>query len=463
MNRTLLRAVLLAATAGAVVLLTLFGVLEWRDLSAAATVSADEQAQAVAGVVVDPAVGVVDGDVIRSAIGRTPAGVAGDLAVYLPAGRIVGAGHAAPVDVGAVRRSAVPGRFSAAGGYGLLTPVRLADRTVAVVEVFLPRWHVAAPWLRRMGVFAGGAVVAVGVAALVGWWRARPLVASVRTVVAAAGTIGQGRTGVEVPRSDAAEVNELIGTLNQISARVEQLIASEREFVADLSHRLRTPLTALRLDSESIGVGPVAERIRHAVTALETDIDDLIRTAERATRMASDSCDLAKVVRDRMAFWSTLAEHQGRGCGFDCDGTEALVGLPDKEVGAVVDSLLGNVFGHTPAGTPFAASVVKYAGWVTLVVEDGGPGIADSEAALRRGASGGGSTGLGLDIARHAVEATGGTIHVDRGRLGGARIRLRFAEAGSRHDHPAPRAWRLWSHSADLPAQTVGEHAVEPT
>jgi signal transduction histidine kinase len=57
----------------------------------------------------------------------------------------------------------------------------------------------------------------------------------------------------------------------------------------------------------------------------------------------------------------------------------------------------------------------------------------------------GGGTGLGLDIARDAVEATGGTIHIERAALGGARIRLRFAEAGEAHDDPQePRAWRMW-------------------
>jgi signal transduction histidine kinase len=450
-NRTLLRAVLLAATAGVLVLLTLFGVLEWRDLATSATASADEQAGTVAGAIVDPGSGVVDADQARAAIGRTPAGMAGDLAVYLPGGRIVGAGHAAPVNVVAVQRTGRAGRSPAPGGDIVLVPVQMPDGSVAVVEVYLSRWHVLGPWLRRMAILAGGGVLAVGVAGLVGWRRTRPLVGSVRGIVAAAGTIGRGRTGVRIPHSDATEVNQLIRALNLISVRVEQLVASEHEFVADLSHRLRTPLTALRLDSESIGDGPVAQRVRHAVTSLETDVDDLIRTASRVTRLAPDTCDLGKVVRDRMAFWSTLAQHQGRACEYQCDATEAPVGLPDKEVGAVVDSLVGNVFQHTVAGTPFAATVVRYAGWVTLVVEDGGPGIADTEAALRRGASGRGSTGLGLDIARHAVEATGGTIHVDRGRLGGARIRLRFAEAGSRHDHPAPRAWRLWSHSADLP------------
>jgi signal transduction histidine kinase len=275
----------------------------------------------------------------------------------------------------------------------------------------------------------------------------------VRAIVAAAGRMGQGRTGIEIPATDAPEVNQLIALLNDISVRVEALIASEREFVADLSHRLRTPLTALRLDSESIGDGPVAERVRHAVMALESDVDELIRTAARVTTLPAESCDVAKVVRDRMAFWSTLAEHQGRRCEFTSVAEEALVKLTDKEVGAVVDALLGNVFQHTPPGTPIAAAVVRYAGWVTLVVEDGGPGIVNTATALRRGASGRGSTGLGLDIARHAVVTTGGTIHIDRGRLGGARIRLRFAEAGSHHE-PAPRAWRLWSHSANLPPPT---------
>lgn len=71
--------------------------------------------------------------------------------------------------------------------------------------------------------------------------------------------------------------------------------------------------------------------------------------------------------------------------------------------------------------------------------------MADPVAALRRGVSGGGPTGLGLDTAHDAVEATGGTIHIERATLGGARIRLRFAELGARHaDPPEPRAWRLW-------------------
>ncbi len=428
MNRILLRATLAAAAAAAVVLLAVFGVLEWADLAGNASTTAATQADSVRDVLA----GGGPIDAVRAAIARTSLGQSGNLGVRLPDGTTIGSVHTSDVR---------------------LAPVPLPNGTTAVVATYQPTWAVLGPWLARMGVLVFGGVLAVGVAAAVGRRRNRPLVDSVRAIVAATASVGRGRTGIEIPASGAPEVTELIALLNEISVRVEALIASEREFVADLSHRLRTPLTALRLDSESIGDGPVAERVRHAVLALEMDVDDLIRTASRVTTLAAASCDAAKVVGDRMAFWATLAEHQGRRCEFDCGGEQALVGLTDKELGAVVDALVGNVFQHTPAGTPIAAAVVRYAGWVTLVVEDGGPGIVNTATALRRGASSRGSTGLGLDIARHAVVATGGTIHVDRGRLSGARIRLRFAEAGSHHE-PAPRAWRLWSHSADLPAQT---------
>ena len=127
----------------------------------------------------------------------------------------------------------------------------------------------------------------------------------------------------------------------------------------------------------------------------------------------------------------------------------ARIALAEDDLAAVVDALLGNVFRYTPEGAGFAVAVVRHAGWISLVVDDAGPGVADPAAALSRGVSSSGGTGLGLDIARDAVEATGGTIHIERAALGGARIRLRFAEADAEHDDPhEPRAWRLGRISA---------------
>jgi signal transduction histidine kinase len=424
MIRILLSALALSAGACGVVFLAIFGFVEWQTESAAQQASAHAQVESVADVV---ALGA-DADQLRAAIARTIGGEGGELAVHLPNGTTIGSLRA--------------------DGYGTTIFQSVpTSNGVCTVAAFLPIGGVIGPVLRRIGLLIGAGVPTLALAVAVGYRRTRRLVSATRAVVAAAGTIGQSRTGVEVPAIEASEFSALIGALNEVSLRVERLITNEREIVADLSHRLRTPLTALRLDSESIADGPVGDRIRLTLSAMEKDVDELIRGAERTMEPAPSSCDVARVVSDRMAFWSVLADHQGRWYEYHGDTSPAPVRLAAKDIGAVVDSLIGNIFQHTPPGTPFAAAVVCHAGWVSLVVEDGGTGVPDSGAALRRGISGRGSTGLGLDIARQAAEATGGTVHIDRGRLGGARIRLRFGEAGAHHPATAPRAWRLWSRT----------------
>jgi len=97
--------------------------------------------------------------------------------------------------------------------------------------------------------------------------------------------------------------------------QVEGLLAAERELAADLSHRLRTPLTVLRLNTASLGDGPAADQTRAAVGQLEGEVDQIIRTArEQRTAVGTlpAGCDAAEVIRERMAFWSALAEDEGR-------------------------------------------------------------------------------------------------------------------------------------------------------
>jgi signal transduction histidine kinase len=96
------------------------------------------------------------------------------------------------------------------------------------------------------------------------------------------------------------------------------------------------------------------------------------------------------------------------------------VPVPRSELILAVDALLGNVFAHTPEGAAFRVTVSP----AGLIVDDAGPGIADPAAAVQRGVSGAGSTGLGLDIVRRVAEAGGGRLAIDRGPLGGARIAL---------------------------------------
>ena len=139
-------------------------------------------------------------------------------------------------------------------------------------------------------------------------------------------------------------------------------------------------------------------------------MSDLIRTARRPLHEeVAVRCDLAEVVQDRAAFWGALADDDGRRwtCAIEPPGPH-VVRLDRADVAAAIDVLLGNVFAHTPEGTSYALRVEARDRRVRLALEDGGPGIGDPDAVLDRGASSGGSTGLGLDIAASTARAGGG-------------------------------------------------------
>jgi len=226
----------------------------------------------------------------------------------------------------------------------------------------------------------------------------------------------------------------LIGVAAYLAQRLGQRLLeaaaehvdAERELAADLSHRLRTPLTALRLDADSLPDGPARDRMRDAIEALDSEIDAIITAARTSvTDRADEATDLVEVVADRLAFWAVLAEDHGRPWEVVGGDTPVYVEVPAADLIGAVDALLGNVFQHTPQGTAFRLTV----GPAGLVVEDAGDGIADVPSALRRGASGAGSTGLGLDIVRRVASLAGGSLTVSRseparGGLGGAHVAL---------------------------------------
>jgi signal transduction histidine kinase len=191
--------------------------------------------------------------------------------------------------------------------------------------------------------------------------------------------------------------------------------------VADLAHRLRTPLTALRLDVDAVADPAEQARLTDGVDSLTRQVDELIRTARRPVREGvHPSADLRATVADRVAFWSALAEESGRGIDLRLPSGPVPVQAPAQDLGAALDALLGNVFSHTPEGTPLGVSVVVEDGWARVTVHDGGPGFPSSSATGRAL----GSTGLGLDIARRTAAAAGGTIRLGQGPLGGALVEL---------------------------------------
>ncbi|WP_031090805.1 sensor histidine kinase [Streptomyces sp. NRRL WC-3549] len=386
-----------------------------------------------------------DREELTRAVLSTEPGGRGRLAVHVPAtaeqpGRRleIGVRRATGKDVETVRAS---GRASVAevpGGFALLQPTALGSGGIAVVEVFVPEGEVShgvvTAWLILAGVGVALIVGSVAVADRLGVRMVEPA----QRLAGAAQDLGEGRLGTRVPEEGPTELRSAAVAFNSMADQVVQLLANERELAADLSHRLRTPLTVLRLNAASLGEGPAAEQTRAAVEQLEREVDTIIRTAREQRPQtqsthpgAGSGCDASEVIRERMGFWSALAEDEGRTVRLA--GVDRTVRIPvaRPELAAALDALLGNVFRHTPEGTAFAVDVHHSGDAVIVLVSDAGPGIADPEAALARGASGPGggpgavgSTGLGLDIVRRVAESTGGDLRIGRSVLGGTEVRV---------------------------------------
>jgi signal transduction histidine kinase len=356
----------------------------------------------------------------------------------------IGQRRAAVKDIATVRRLGRASTTEVAGGSTLLQPVALDADLVAVVEVYVPEAEVS------NGVGTAWAVLAaVGVALILGSVAVADrlgvrMVQPAQRLVEGAHELGEGKLGARVPEEGPKELRLAAEAFNSMADQVVQLLANERELAADLSHRLRTPLTVLRLNAASLGDTPVAEQTRAAVAKLEGEVDTIIRTAREAKPQTTAvgpgaGCDAAEVVRQRMEFWSALAEDEGR--KWRLAGVDRPVRVPvaRADLAASLDALLGNVFRHTPEGTAFTVTLHQGSGTVGMLIADAGPGISDPETALRRGASGSGSTGLGLDIARQLAESSGGAMRIDASSLGGARVQLWFR---TDQRDPTPRATR---------------------
>ena len=319
------------------------------------------------------------------------------------------------------------------GDVVVYVPAVGATNKVSVVRTVIP----AAQLHRGVG-RATAVVVALGVLLLLvsvvaADVLARRVSAPIRNLADAAEALREGRLEMPTPERGPPEVVALAQSLNGLGARIDELLTAERESVADLSHRLRTPVTALRLDAEAVDDPEMAERLQQHVANLERTVDAVVRDARRPVRSTvTASCDATRVVYDRVLFWSALAEEQGRSVYARLPDRPVRARIDQGELQDVVDVLLDNVFAHTAEGVSIGVSVQLTPDRRVLVtVEDGGPGLPTDEV-VTRGHSEAGSTGLGLDIVRRAANASGGSLELGSSQLGGARVQVEFGAAESR-------------------------------
>lgn len=308
------------------------------------------------------------------------------------------------------------------GGREVLFSVNLAEGT-AVIRVHVPDEQLTAGVARSWLLLGAIALALLGFGLLLAARLSRVLLVPLNDLSAVSHRLAGGDLEARAKASGPEELREVGTALNTLADRIKDLLEAERERVADLSHRLRTPLTVLKLETEALGGHAQREAVEQAVADVERAVNEAIRDARNPAE--AGTCDAAAVVAERVEFWSALAEDTARECRVRLAPGPLPVRLSAADLAAAMDSLLANVFAHTPDGTAFEVRLTpRYEGGATVDVADEGPGLPNL-AVFNRGRSEGGSTGLGLDIARRAAAASGGRLVFGQGPDGvGALIRL---------------------------------------
>ncbi|UGS36983.1 ATP-binding protein [Capillimicrobium parvum] len=292
-------------------------------------------------------------------------------------------------------------------------------RVVAVAPGDESTERVGTVWL-AVGLLSLLAVVAAVVLALV---QARRLARPFERLAGRAAGVGHPGFATEHEISGVPEVDAVEQALTSADARIADLLRAEREFSANASHQLRSPLTGLRLRLEEINVladdGPIAQE----AAAAQGQADRLMDTIEhleavgrrREAAGAGPVADLAGIVDEQArAVWRPRFDAARRALVVHVPD-EAPVGLAPEAIRQIADVLLDNALAHGDGAT--SVSVTTGPSWSRLAVEDEGSGVADADRDLvfLRGHSAAGGSGVGLALARDLVRRGGGELSVRHG------------------------------------------------
>lgn len=313
-------------------------------------------------------------------------------------------------------------------------------------------------WLTLAAIAIVSMAIAAGVGILLSRWVVRP----VTDLRAAAVRFGGGDlTARAVPDRGPPEIRQLAEAFNATAERLEDLIEAQEHFVADASHQLRTPLTALRLRLEMLeaeldttaagavvgddlaGAAAEVERLSRLVDGLLA----LARADRDATGNVGEPIEVAPLLHGRAAVWGPVAHE--RGVRVDVDAAEAVAMASPDRLSQVIDNLAANALDVSPRGATIllrSTTPATNRGVVEIHVIDEGPGMTDEQRARATDRFWRGTTertelsgsGLGLAIVDRLVRADGGELEL-RDREDGqgldAVIRLLVADGSGTSNH----------------------------
>jgi two-component system OmpR family sensor kinase len=346
----------------------------------------------------------------------------------------------------------VPARAQAGTGGGdgdVVGAVRIIFPTEELTDRF---WTI---WGFRAILAVGVLVIAAGLGYLAARWLTRPL----RQLNAMASRFSDGDLTARSPVTGPHETQTLARTLNQGAERLDTLIAAQRVFVADASHQLRTPLTALRLSLDNIADGVddpyVTEDVEQAtaeVVRMSRLVNGLLVLARaEAQATVAEPLPLRDVLEERLTVWQPAADE--RGITINLTGP-ALTGPPDDRLEVLaspghLDQVLDNVLSNALEVSPDGGTITVRADTVraephhdevVLEILDQGPGMSDADKARAfdrfwrgHGLTGRSGSGLGLAIVKQLVTDDGGAVTLrDAPGPGGLGVRISLRPASPR-------------------------------
>ncbi|WP_338325727.1 ATP-binding protein [Pseudactinotalea terrae] len=269
-------------------------------------------------------------------------------------------------------------------------------------------------------------LVAFGVGALVAGRQARRLAAPLIYLAASAEQLGAGRARPTVVASGVEEIDLVSTELVRSGERMAQRMAAEREFAANASHQLRTPLTALTMRLEEIEMTAndphIADEARISLEQVERlvgVVDDLLSAARSTDGGTTEPLELSEVFEQLQREWGPTFKRGGRRLRFSDPDEVAVLATPGA-LSQALSTLLENSLKYGDGTTSVEARPSKSGveNGVVIAVSDEGQGVSDDLAPriFERHVTSGKGTGLGLGLARDLVTADGGRLDLSQRR-----------------------------------------------
>ena len=317
--------------------------------------------------------------------------------------------------------------------------VATRDRVIQVAQPVDIRKRLAADAALRS---VTPVLVLAPVLALVVWWVAALTLRPLREVADGVRQRDEQSLAPLPVQGLPEEVSPLVVALNALLERLARSMDTQRAFVSDAAHELRSPLTALKLQLQVLRRAPDEPQRAAAIDALGQGIDRATRLVEQLLALARsepgaptaqpEKVDLSEIVRRAVADTVPFALQRGTELELFADEPVAAVRGDRVALGAMARNLVDNAVRYSPAGSRVVVRVAAAEGVPVLTVDDAGPGIPPSERErvfdrfYRRGSGEESGTGLGLAIVRGIAAQHGARVALEDSPLGGLRAVVAF-------------------------------------